>query len=161
MGRVVTSEEIVADRDKFRRSGKRLVFTNGCFDLIHRGHIEYLTRAKALGDYLLVGVNSDASVRRLKGANRPIVCEDDRAYIVANLAPVDLVCIFDEDTPLRLIKQVVPDILVKGADWQLDEIVGKDVVEAIGGRVATVEYIPNNSTTGLVEAIIQRFGNTS
>jgi D-beta-D-heptose 7-phosphate kinase/D-beta-D-heptose 1-phosphate adenosyltransferase len=144
-----------------RSGGKKLVFTNGCFDLIHRGHIEYLVRAKALGDYLLVGVNTDASVRRIKGAKRPIVCEDDRAYIIANLAPVDFVCLFDEDTPLRLIKEIVPDILVKGSDWPLEEIVGKEVVEAAGGRVATIGYIPDNSTTGLVETIIRRFGNTS
>lgn len=159
MGRVVQRDELLQLRAAWKQQGKIVVFTNGCFDIIHRGHIEYLTKAKSLGDILVVGVNTDASTRRIKGDKRPIVPEDDRAFVVANLAPVDVVCLFDEDTPYELIHSIVPNVLVKGADWSVGDIVGKDIVENAGGKVMTIEYLPNRSTTSIIEQIIQRFGN--
>ncbi len=157
MGRVLTIPEAVDVRRTLAASGKKVVFTNGCFDILHRGHLEYLLRARALGDVLVVGLNSDASTRRIKGEKRPIVTEDDRAFLLANLSPVDYVVIFGEDTPLALITALQPDILVKGADWSVDAIVGKDVVERHGGTVATIEFVPNKSTTGIIERIRERF----
>ncbi len=155
MGTVVSRSELVGVRKKLKESGKRVVFTNGCFDLLHRGHIEYLTKARALGDVLIVGLNSDESVKRLKGSPRPIVSEEDRSAILSALSAVDFVCIFDEDTPYELIRSVVPDILVKGADWGVDEIVGKDIVEAAGGSIHTIEFLPNRSTTNIIKKIIE------
>lgn len=137
----------------WRRAGESLVFTNGVFDLMHLGHVEYLEDAAALGDRLVVGVNADASVRRLKGAERPLVIESERAERVAALACVDLVAIFEEDTPERLIREVAPDVLVKGGDWALDRIVGREFVEGRGGRVLTVPVRAGHSTTRLVERI--------
>lgn len=157
MGIVLSLIELKAKRTQFREKRASVVFTNGCFDIVHRGHIEYLQRAKALGNVLIVGINTDDSVRRIKGEKRPIVPAEDRAFVVANLSPVDFVCTFDEDTPYRLITELVPDILVKGADWKVDDIVGKDVVEATGGRVATIEFIPNRSTSNIIERILERF----
>jgi D-beta-D-heptose 7-phosphate kinase/D-beta-D-heptose 1-phosphate adenosyltransferase len=130
-----------------------VVFTNGVFDLLHRGHAEYLEEARALGDRLVVGVNSDASVRRLKGPSRPIVGEDDRVALVAALACVDLAVLFGDDTPLRLIEAVQPDVLVKGGDYAVPDIVGRDVVEARGGRVTTIALRPGLSTSELVKRI--------
>jgi D-beta-D-heptose 7-phosphate kinase/D-beta-D-heptose 1-phosphate adenosyltransferase len=130
-----------------------VVFTNGVFDLLHRGHVEYLEEARALGDRLVVGVNSDASVRRLKGPSRPIVGEADRLALVAALACVDLAVLFADDTPLRLIEAVQPDVLVKGGDYAVPEIVGRDVVEARGGRVTTIALRPGLSTSELVKRI--------
>ena len=153
MGEVITRDQLARIRNTFRREGKKVVFTNGCFDILHRGHVEYLTKAKALGDILVVGMNTDASVRRLKGANRPVVCQEDRALVLAALRAVDFVCLFEEDTPRDLIQAVVPDVLVKGSDWKMDEIVGKDIVEAAGGTVQTIEYIPNRSTTDIIKKI--------
>ena len=157
MGQILDIERLQRERAALRRQQKTVVFTNGCFDILHRGHVEYLAKAKALGDILIVGVNSDSSVRNIKGANRPIVCEEDRAYLIANLSPVDYACVFHEDTPLSLITLLVPDVLVKGADWELDAIVGKDVVEKHGGRVATIEFIPDRSTSGIIQQIVERF----
>ncbi len=153
MGVVVSRAELVHVREKLKREGRTVVFTNGCFDIVHRGHVEYLTKAKALGDVLLVGMNTDASVRRLKGAMRPIVCQDDRALVLAAFRVVDYVCLFDEDTPHELIKAIVPDVLVKGSDWKIDSIVGKDIVEAAGGTVRTIDFIPNRSTTDIIKKI--------
>jgi rfaE bifunctional protein nucleotidyltransferase chain/domain len=137
----------------WRSSGQRIVFTNGCFDLLHRGHLEYLASAKTYGDILVIGLNSDLSVRRLKGANRPFTSEQDRAYILSQLQMVDAVCIFAEDTPLQLISEIQPDVLVKGGDYKIEEIVGKDVVERQGGLVITVPVIAGRSTSGLIEKI--------
>ena len=137
-----------------RTNGKRIVFTNGCFDLMHIGHTRYLQAARALGDVLVVGVNSDASVRRLeKAPDRPIVPEAQRAEVLAALACVDYVGIFDEPDPLELITAIQPDILVKGGDWPLDRIVGRNVVEARGGIVKTVPLVPGLSTTELLQRI--------
>ena len=159
MGTVVSMGTLKSIRDNLRAERKRVVFTNGCFDIIHRGHIEYLTKAKALGDILIVGINTDASVRRIKGERRPIVCEEDRAFIVANLTPVDYVCTFDEDTPFTIVTKLQPDVLGKGADWKIDDIVGKDIVESTGGRVATIDFIPNRSSSSIIERILERFSS--
>lgn len=153
MGEVVVHTDLLKIRERLKREGKKVVFTNGCFDIVHRGHVEYLTKAKALGDVLLVGMNTDASVQRLKGPQRPVVSQDDRAFVLAALRVVDYVCLFDEDTPYNLIKAVVPDVLVKGSDWAIDSIVGKDIVEAAGGKVQTIDYVPNRSTTNIIQKI--------
>ncbi|MEI7973713.1 MAG: D-glycero-beta-D-manno-heptose 1-phosphate adenylyltransferase [Bdellovibrio sp.] len=131
--------------------GKRIVFTNGCFDLLHVGHVRYLQEAKSLGDFLFVGLNSDASVRRLKGAERPIQCQNDRAEILLALRCVDWVSIFDEDTPLELIRQVKPQILVKGGDWKPEQIVGSNFVLEYGGEVKSLGFSEGRSTTKIIE----------
>jgi D-beta-D-heptose 7-phosphate kinase/D-beta-D-heptose 1-phosphate adenosyltransferase len=136
-----------------RRSGKRIVFTNGCFDLIHPGHIRYLHAAKRLGDVLVVALNSDDSVRRLKGSGRPLVPERARCEVVAALEMVDYVTTFSDDTPYALIKDLQPDVLVKGGDWQPDEIVGADVVRARGGTVRSLPYARGYSTTALLRRV--------
>lgn len=153
MGVIVTREKLVEARARLRASRKTVVFTNGCFDIIHRGHVEYLTKARAMGDVLVVGLNSDESVVRLKGPGRPVVQQEDRAIVMAALAMVDYVCMFSEDTPLELITAVVPDILVKGADWPIDKVVGKDVVEKAGGQVRTIDVVPGRSTTSIIDRI--------
>ena len=137
----------------WRAAGERIVFTNGVFDILHRGHVEYLEEARAFGDRLVIGVNSDASVRRVKGPSRPIVPEAERAEILAALESVDLVALFDEDTPARIIAEVAPDVLVKGGDWALDAIVGREFVEARGGRVERIRVREGWSTTRIVERI--------
>jgi D-glycero-beta-D-manno-heptose 1-phosphate adenylyltransferase len=155
MGEVVGQSAFMKIRQRLKREGKKVVFTNGCFDIVHRGHVEYLIKAKALGDVLFVGMNTDASVKRLKGEQRPVVSQDDRAFVLSALRVVDYVCLFDEDTPLELIKTIVPDILVKGSDWAIESIVGKDVVEAAGGQVRTIDFVPNQSTTNIIRKIAQ------
>lgn len=157
MGKIVSLEELKNEREILRRQKKIVVFTNGVFDIIHRGHIEYLTKAKQSGDVLVVGLNTDDSVRRIKGEKRPLVTQDDRAFVVSNLVPVDFVCLFSEETPLNLITIVVPDVLVKGADWNLDNIVGRDVVERAGGKVATIEFVPDRSTSTIIDRIVERY----
>lgn len=138
----------------WRAAGERVVFTNGVFDLLHRGHVEYLEEARALGDRLVVGVNADASVRRLKGPSRPIVPEGERAELIAALACVDLAVIFADDTPARLIEAVRPQVLVKGGDWAVDQIVGREFVESYGGRVLNVPVREGLSTSALVARIL-------
>ena len=155
MGKVVTLSELLEIRQRLRSEGKQVVFTNGCFDILHRGHVDYLTKAKECGDVLVVGVNSDDSVRRIKGKARPIVPQDDRAFLVANLSPVDFACIFEEDTPADIISAVMPDVLVKGSDWSIDHIVGRDVVEGAGGKVINIELTPNRSTTNIIKTIME------
>ena len=157
MGRVVHREELKAIRETLRREGRKVVFTNGVFDIIHRGHVEYLRRAREAGDVLIVGMNTDASVRRIKGETRPVVAQDDRAYVLSNLTSVDYVCLFEEDTPFNLIAGIIPDVLVKGADWSVDAIVGKDVVEKAGGVVSTIAFVPDRSTTSIIDRIVERF----
>lgn len=137
----------------WRDQGLRIVFTNGCFDLLHRGHVEYLSKASDKGDVLVVGLNTDASVRRLKGESRPVNDEDARAIVLASLACVDAVVLFAEDTPYELIKVVRPDVLVKGADYKPEEIVGYDIVTSYGGRVETVDLVEGYSTTGTIAAL--------
>ncbi len=131
-------------------NSKRIVFTNGCFDIIHSGHIYYLTEAKKLGDILIVGLNSDDSVRRLKGKGRPVNNQFDRASVLSALKPVDFVVFFDEDTPINLIEVINPDVLVKGADYKIDEIVGADFVQKNGGQVVTIKLVEGKSTTAII-----------
>ena len=135
---------------RLRAEGKTIVFTNGCFDILHAGHAQYLRRAAALGDVLVVGLNGDASVRRLKGEGRPVQKERDRAYLLASLACVSYVVVFPEDTPAKLIEAVVPHVLVKGADWKGKEIVGGDFVKAHGGAVKTIRFLAGRSTTSII-----------
>jgi len=160
VGQIIDIDAFLLRRQELRAQKRKLVFTNGVFDIIHRGHVEYLQRAKSLGDFLLVGMNSDASVRRIKGDKRPIVQEEDRAFVLSHLNPVDYVCVFEEETPLKLISQVLPDVLVKGADWSLESIVGKDVVEKSGGVVRTIDFVPERSTTNIIDIILERYSRS-
>jgi len=150
---LMSRREAAAFAESRRASGDRVVFTNGVFDLIHPGHLRYLQHARSLGDLLIVGLNSDASVRRNKGAGRPINPEGERAEVLAALDCVDAVALFDEDTPAEIIRAIQPDILVKGADWPADRIVGRDTVEARGGRVVRVALEQGYSTTAIIERI--------
>jgi D-beta-D-heptose 7-phosphate kinase/D-beta-D-heptose 1-phosphate adenosyltransferase len=137
--------------------GKTIVFTNGCFDLLHVGHVKYLQKARQLGDLLVLGLNSDDSIRRLKGPSRPLIGEEERAHILAALACVDYVVVFDEDTPLELIRLLRPHILVKGGDYTPEGVVGKDLVESYGGRVALIDLVDGRSTTNIIERILDRY----
>jgi D-beta-D-heptose 7-phosphate kinase/D-beta-D-heptose 1-phosphate adenosyltransferase len=139
-----------AERDRLHAEGRTLVFTNGCFDILHRGHADYLAFARSQGDALVVGLNSDASVRRAKGPTRPVNPEQDRAYVLGSLRAVDFVVIFDEDEPRDLIAQILPDVLVKGKDWA-HYVSGRDIVEANGGRVVLAEMVEGRSTTATIE----------
>ncbi len=150
-------DEISEPVKKLKSAGKKIVFTNGVFDIIHRGHVEYLTAAKELGDILIVGMNSDKSVKIIKGDKRPIVSEENRAFVLSNLKPVDYVVIFNEDNPLELIRRILPDVLVKGADWEKDKIIGSDVVIANGGEVKTIKFVENNSSTNIIESVIEKY----
>ena len=145
----------ITSRLKFQ--GKTIVFTNGCFDLLHYGHVKYLQDAKKKGDVLVVGINSDASVKRIKGKKRPVVNERDRLRLIASLESVDYVVLFKEDTPLKIIKFIKPDVLIKGADWNKNNIVGKDSVISYGGRVSTIKFLKGYSTSNLIEQIAKRF----
>ena len=136
-----------------RKNGKKIVFSNGCFDILHRGHVEYLSKAAAFGDVMVIGLNTDASVRRLKGPSRPVNDEKARAFVLAGLECVTAVVLFDEDTPYNLIKTVQPDVLVKGSDYKPEDIVGYDVVTAKGGKVVTVDLVEGFSTTGIINKI--------
>ncbi len=152
---VFPREELSAILGTLRENGKKVVFTNGVFDILHKGHVDYLNQAKVLGDVLVVAINSDASVRRIKGVNRPIVPQLDRACLVSNLKSVDYVCIFDEDTPYETIKLLRPDLLVKGADWKIEDVVGRDIVEGRGGKVVTIQYLEGKSTTNIIKKILE------
>lgn len=150
--------ELINIRIELKKQNKKVVFTNGVFDLLHTGHVDYLTKAKQKGDVLIVAVNSDLSVKKIKGELRPIVPQDERAFIISSLKPVDYVFLFNEETPYEVIKQLVPDVLIKGADWDIDKIVGKDVVEANGGKVETIQFVNDSSTTNIIKTVIERFG---
>ncbi len=155
MGQFYTREELVAARAEWKRAGETVVFTNGCYDILHPGHVRLLERARSLGDILILALNTDASVRRLKGPSRPLIPEQQRAGLAAALEAVDAVTFFDEDTPRELIAAVLPDILVKGADWA-HWIAGREEVEAAGGKVQALSLEPGYSTTGIVEEILSR-----
>lgn len=150
---VLTLEEIILRFGPGKRNGKRVVFTNGCYDLLHPGHLELLEKARSLGDALIVGINSDESVRILKGEGRPVIPELERAEILANFECVDAVVIFDEITPQRAVAALLPDILVKGGDWPGNQIVGREEVEAAGGKVVLVDVVPGYSTTEILQKI--------
>ena len=157
MNSIKTVEEMKKIRQQLKDQNKKVVFTNGCFDLIHAGHVDYLSKAKAFGDVLVVGLNSDASVMKIKGSKRPILIETERSFIISNLKPVDYVVLFNEDTPKLLIEELLPDVLVKGADWAIENIVGKDVVLANGGEVKTIEFVNDQSTSRIIKIIVDRF----
>ena len=152
-GKLLTQAELLAARAHLREAGRKLVFTNGCFDILHVGHVRYLQAARTLGDALVVAINSDASTRQLKGPQRPIVPQAERAEMLAGLWCVDYVTIFEELSPRSLIAALLPDVLVKGGDWSLDEIHGREEVEAAGGRVLPLPFIEGKSTTNIVEKI--------
>ncbi|MBL6967799.1 MAG: D-glycero-beta-D-manno-heptose 1-phosphate adenylyltransferase [Desulfobacteraceae bacterium] len=152
--KIKTLEAARDECDRIKRSGKRVVFTNGCFDILHPGHTRYLSSARGLGDFFVVAVNSDHSVRIIKGSKRPILAEQARAELIAALECVDLVLIFDEDNPLRVIQNLLPDILVKGGDWSEDEIIGADVVKAAGGRVMRIPFVKGFSTTDIIRRVV-------
>ena len=158
-GRVILErDELLRARRALRADGRRLVFTNGCFDLLHVGHVRYLAAARRLGDALLVAVNSDRSVRALKGEGRPVLGEAERAEMLAALSSVDLVTVFDEESPRRLIGEVLPDVLVKGGDYAVEEIHGREEVEAAGGRVLALPFVEGASTTGIIERVRGAYG---
>jgi D-beta-D-heptose 7-phosphate kinase/D-beta-D-heptose 1-phosphate adenosyltransferase len=152
MGKVVTVKSLLQEQGRRR---KKVVFTNGCFDIIHAGHVRYLKKARALGDILVVGLNSDSSVRKIKGVGRPIMPETDRAEILSALSAVDYVVIFKEPTPIRLIEAIRPEVLVKGADWRRGRIVGEDMVKGYGGRVSRIRLIQGRSTTNIINRVLR------
>ena len=156
--KILDLENLLAQRDRLRQENQRTVFTNGCFDLLHPGHIDYLSRARKMGDALIVGVNSDRSVRELKGPLRPILTQDERTRLLSGLDSVDYITVFDEDTPHRLIAALLPDVLVKGGDWTVETIVGRQEVEAAGGRVVPLPYLKGQSSTAIIERILHRYG---
>ncbi len=152
--KILSRDELLSLRKRLRAEGKSVVFTNGVFDLLHVGHVRYLKQARALGDLLVVAVNSDAAVRKLKGNDRPITPEHERAEILAALRQVDYVTVFDADSPRELIAELLPDVLVKGGDYGLDEIHGREEVEAAGGRVVSLPFVEGVSTTSMIEKIV-------
>ena len=155
--KLLTAAQCRAERDRLVAEGKKLVFTNGCFDILHRGHVTYMEFARNQGDALVVGLNSDASVRRNKGPNRPINSEQDRAYVLGSLRAVDYVVIFDEQEPKELIAQILPQVLVKGRDWA-HYVSGREIVEANGGCVVLADMVDGKSTTGTIERILEVYG---
>jgi D-beta-D-heptose 7-phosphate kinase/D-beta-D-heptose 1-phosphate adenosyltransferase len=158
MGEKILEREVLKNKvQSLKKGDKKIVFTNGCFELLHIGHVRYLEAARAEGDVLVVGVNSDRSVRQIKGPRRPIVPENERAEVLASLACVDFVSLFDEPDPLAMIRSLLPDVLVKGADWAEDAIVGRDVVEAHGGRVVRIPLTRGTSTTSIIERILGNY----
>ena len=157
MNNILTLDDIKNTAEILKHQNKKIVFTNGCFDILHAGHVDYLNKAKELGDVLIVGLNSDSSVKRIKGEKRPIVPENERAFIIANLKAVDFVTFFDEDTPQKLIEEIIPDILVKGADWNSENIIGKDIVEKNGGEVKTIKFVNDSSTTNIIKIVLERY----
>lgn len=154
MGQTVTLTRLLSIRSHLKTSGRTVVFTNGCFDLIHKGHLDYLRKSKSFGEVLIVAINSDSSVRKIKGKGRPILPQKDRAEIVAALDPVDYVFIFNQETPLKVIKMLKPDILVKGADYKLSEIVGAAEVRSWGGQVKRVKLTEGRGTKEIIEKIL-------
>jgi len=158
MNKIFTKERLKEKLNGLRQAGKTIVFTNGCFDILHVGHVRYLGEAKKLGDILVLALNSDVSVRAIKGEKRPLVPEDERADIMAALEYIDYVILFDDPTPQQLVEYLQPDILVKGGDWEAGAIAGADFVKAAGGRVITIPLTEGRSTTNIVEKILQVYG---
>jgi rfaE bifunctional protein nucleotidyltransferase chain/domain len=153
---ILNEKDVLAHKSAWEN--KTTVFTNGCFDILHRGHVSYLNKAKALGDVLIVGLNTDHSVRRIKGEKRPIITEEERAFLLDNLKAVDVVILFNDDTPQDLINAVLPDILVKGADYENKEVVGSETVLKHGGKVELIEFVDGLSTTNVIEKISRLYG---
>ena len=157
--KIVTVDILQKRIEELKKEGHKILFTNGCFDLLHLGHITYLNEARSLGDILVVGINTDRSVRALKGVKRPIIPEEERSHVIAALECVNFVILFDEDTPLQLIKDIRPDVLVKGADYTKEAVVGYDVVESYGGTVALLPLVGNASTTSIINRIKEQSAN--
>ncbi|MGA7144882.1 MAG: D-glycero-beta-D-manno-heptose 1-phosphate adenylyltransferase [Desulfobacterales bacterium] len=157
--KILELRDLIVTLKSLRESGKRIVFTNGCFDILHVGHVRYLAEARAKGDVLVVGLNSDASVKSIKFDNRPVVIQDQRAEVLAGLACVDYITIFDEPDPLSLIQAIKPDVLVKGADWEETNIIGSDVVKAYGGKVVRIKLVPDISTSSIIRRILKLYGS--
>lgn len=151
--KITTLENAKKEIERLKKEGKKIVFTNGCFDILHIGHTRYLYKARELGDFLVVAVNSDRSVKSIKGPERPVINENERAEMIAALGCVDMTVIFDEDTPYKTIKTLIPDILVKGGDWKEEDIVGSDIVRDAGGEVKNITYLEGASTTGIINRI--------
>lgn len=156
---VVALPELVNIVDKLKQEGKRIVFTNGCFDIIHLGHVTYLKKAREYGDILIVGLNSDESVKGIKGDKRPVVPQGERAEVLSSIRYVDFVVIFNEPDPYKTIEAIKPDVLVKGGDWAIENIIGRDIVESRGGTVCNIPYIEGSSSTNIIEEILKRFNN--
>jgi rfaE bifunctional protein nucleotidyltransferase chain/domain len=161
LSKILGRPEMAAERARLRERGLRVVFTNGCFDLLHPGHVRYLQQARSLGDRLIVAVNGDQTVARLKGEGRPLTPLDERMEVLAALACVDYVVAFEEETPFEIIEEIVPDVLVKGGDWTPDRIVGRERVERAGGKVLSLPYAPGYSTSRIIERIIDPSGQRS
>jgi D-beta-D-heptose 7-phosphate kinase/D-beta-D-heptose 1-phosphate adenosyltransferase len=161
MNKIFDAKTLAARLAGFRRAGKRIVFTNGCFDILHAGHVRYLSAARDQGDLLVLGLNSDQSVRNIKGPKRPVVDQDHRAEVLAALTCVDYISIFDDAEPLALIKTVRPDVLVKGADWPAAKIIGADFVKDCGGSVVRVKIVPAISTSRIIEIIVERYASSA
>lgn len=157
MGKILTTEALLKKVQELKHDGLRIVFTNGCFDLLHPGHVVYLRKARQLGDVLVVGLNSDRSVREIKGEPRPILSQEERCEILAGLESVSFVTVFDESTPRRLIQVILPDVLVKGGDWELNEVVGREEVQAAGGKVVLIPCEEGQSTSGIIKRILHAY----
>ncbi|MCI0449707.1 MAG: D-glycero-beta-D-manno-heptose 1-phosphate adenylyltransferase [Chlorobi bacterium] len=157
MDKIFNADDELGFINELKAQGKKIVFTNGVFDIIHRGHVEYLAEAKSLGDVLIVGLNSDSSVKQIKDDKRPVVGQENRAFVLSNLRPVDYVVIFNEDNPLNLIKTIVPGVLVKGSDWDEDKIIGADFVKSNGGVVKRIKFVENSSSTNIIERIVELY----
>jgi D-glycero-beta-D-manno-heptose 1-phosphate adenylyltransferase len=155
--KIATAGNLISALDKARQAGKKIVLTNGGFDILHVGHVRYLAAARSEGDLLVVGLNSDASVRLIKGDRRPVVNQDQRAEVLSSLVCVDYVVVFDEPDPLRLIQTLKPDVLVKGADWGEENIVGAEFVKSRGGKIVRAKLVPEASTSGIIDRIVRRF----
>lgn len=158
---IMNEEQLISAVAQARSKGQRIVFTNGCFDILHAGHVTYLQQAKQLGDYLIVATNSDASVKQLKGPHRPVNNEEQRTTVLSSLGAVDWVIVFDESTPERLLKLLQPDILVKGGDYQPDQVVGADIVYAYGGQVRVLGLVKDLSTTSIIDRVVQHHQTTT
>ncbi len=157
MNKLQTTKQIEKTLEQLKKERKTIAFTNGCFDILHAGHVSYLEKAKNFADILIVGLNSDNSIKRLKGAKRPINSERDRAIILCGLSCVDYVVIFEEDTPIKLIKTIKPDILIKGADWKEKAVAGCDFIKSYGGKCQFIDLLDNHSTTNIIEKILNEY----
>jgi rfaE bifunctional protein nucleotidyltransferase chain/domain len=155
--KIKTQDELRDMIEDLHSAGKKVVFTNGCFDLIHTGHVRYLKIARGYGDVLVVAINSDESIRRIKGDKRPIMPQEERAEVLSALSMVDYVTVFEEDDPHRVVAELMPDVLVKGGDWEVENIIGRDVVEANGGNVYSIPYIEGSSTTTIIDRVVKKY----
>ncbi len=154
---IIDKTELLKIRKQLKVEGKKVVFTNGVFDILHAGHVDYLVKTKECGDILILALNSDASVRRIKGEKRPLVPQNERAFILSNLKPVDYVVMFEEDTPQDLITYLLPDVLVKGADYSIEQIIGHEIVQANGGELKTIKFVSQQSTTNIVNKVLDTY----